>query len=391
MTTSRDEAAAGRPGRAVGVRPRATQASRPGRGRPPAGRRAVGHHPPRGVHRGGRDHPAALLRRHRHPARRTRRPPGRGVLHRRVRRRHRPAHRGRQTLRRPRPGAALPPPPALETRPRRRPGRLESPPDRRPDPAPDHGGRQLRRPAPRPGRPQGPPQPRSTGFSRKPSPGTCPKKPKNAAAPPGTRPTSPSTTTASASPAPARSPASSTTLDALDLDDALRDEAQRIGDLGNTKTLDQRRATALGNIARRDLTLDYPTTTDQHRPAATARPRPAARRATRGRQVVLHLHLSESAVRGTPGDRGSRGRAGGEHPFPGHRRDHPRLGRPPRPAGHRQTRHRPRRPRLGRGLRSPRPDRRTRRPARHLLRLPLVHPTRPPTRTRPTPLLSYPG
>ena len=57
-------------------------------------------------------------------------------------------------------------------------------------------------------------------------------------------------------------------LDALDLDDALRAEAQRLGDLGNTKTLDQRRATALGNIARRDLTLDYPTTqpTDAHRP-----------------------------------------------------------------------------------------------------------------------------
>ena len=48
-------------------------------------------------------------------------------------------------------------------------------------------------------------------------------------------------------------------LDALDLDDAVRAEAQRLGDLGNTKTLDQRRALALGNIARRDLTLDYPT------------------------------------------------------------------------------------------------------------------------------------
>ena len=88
---------------------------RPGRGRPPPAGRAVGHHPPRRVHRRGRDHPPALLRRHRHPGRRTRRPPGRGVLRRRVRRRHRPAHRGRQTLRRPRPRAALPPPPAVET------------------------------------------------------------------------------------------------------------------------------------------------------------------------------------------------------------------------------------------------------------------------------------
>ena len=62
-------------------------------------------------------------------------------------------------------------------------------------------------------------------------------------------------------------------LDALDLDDALRAEAQRLGDLGNTKTLDQRRAIALGNIARRDHTLDYPTDqppTGSHPPANRA-------------------------------------------------------------------------------------------------------------------------
>ena len=72
-------------------------------------------------------------------------------------------------------------------------------------------------------------------------------------------------------------------LDALDLDDALRAEAQRLGDLGNTKTLDQRRATALGNIARRDLTLDYPTTqpTDPDR-QPPARPRTEGTRQPRG-------------------------------------------------------------------------------------------------------------
>ena len=83
-------------------------------------------------------------------------------------------------------------------------------------------------------------------------------------------------------------------LDALDLDDAVRAEAQRLGDLGNTKTLDQRRAIALGNIARRDLTLDYPTTTSD-----TPADPPATRKPPAGRQVVLHLHLSESAIRGT--------------------------------------------------------------------------------------------
>ena len=48
--------------------------------------------------------------------------------------------------------------------------------------------------------------------------------------------------------------------DALDLDHALAADAKTQADLGSVQTLDQRRATALGNIARRDLTLTYPTT-----------------------------------------------------------------------------------------------------------------------------------
>jgi hypothetical protein len=95
--------------------------------------------------------------------------------------------------------------------------------------------------------------------------------------------------------------------DALDLDDAVRAEAQHLADLGNTKTLDQRRALAIGNIARRDLVLDYPndtsdTTSDTtaDTPAEENEPRSAKPDTkTTKRTTVLHLHLSESAVRGT--------------------------------------------------------------------------------------------
>jgi hypothetical protein len=76
--------------------------------------------------------------------------------------------------------------------------------------------------------------------------------------------------------------------DAIDLNAAVVAEANRQGDLGSTLTLDQRRAVALGVIARRDLTLDYPR--DETPPA----PNTATRR-----QTVLHLHLSETAIRGT--------------------------------------------------------------------------------------------
>ncbi|MFC5013187.1 hypothetical protein [Nocardioides plantarum] len=48
--------------------------------------------------------------------------------------------------------------------------------------------------------------------------------------------------------------------DALDLDAALRDGAQRLADLGSTDTLDVRRSHALGEIARHQLTLDLETT-----------------------------------------------------------------------------------------------------------------------------------
>ena len=94
--------------------------------------------------------------------------------------------------------------------------------------------------------------------------------------------------------------------DALDLDAAVAAGAQALKDLGSTDTLDVRRATAVGDLARRQLTLDLnPTpdvdeTTDDDRTSAEKTPGDAptaTKRTTRKpRQVVMYVHLSDAAV-----------------------------------------------------------------------------------------------
>ena len=81
--------------------------------------------------------------------------------------------------------------------------------------------------------------------------------------------------------------------DALDLDTALSVGAARLADLGSPASLDVRRSEALGAMARHQLALDLHT---RPRPPA---PTPAP---TPGRQVVLHVHLSDQAI-AAPGDR----------------------------------------------------------------------------------------
>ncbi len=74
--------------------------------------------------------------------------------------------------------------------------------------------------------------------------------------------------------------------DALDLDTALSVGAARLADLGSAASLDVRRSEALGQMARHQLSLDLDTTTDtETTPAQTS-----------GRQVVLHVHVSEDAI-----------------------------------------------------------------------------------------------
>ena len=71
--------------------------------------------------------------------------------------------------------------------------------------------------------------------------------------------------------------------DALDLDTALSVGAARLADLGSAASLDVRRSEALGQMARHQLALDLDTSTE-------------TRTETPGREVVLHVHLSEDAI-----------------------------------------------------------------------------------------------
>ena len=144
--------------------------------------------------------------------------------------------------------------------------------------------------------------------------------------------------------------------DALDLDTALSVGAARLADLGSTASLDVRRSEALGQMARHQLSLDLDTS-HRHRHRRPRRPAP-------GRQVVLHVHLSERGDHRHP--TASPGEAapgpGGEHPLLRRRRPGPRLVRRPGhhgdgEAGDRPDREHPRRPVPG-----PRPARRTRQP-----------------------------
>jgi len=83
--------------------------------------------------------------------------------------------------------------------------------------------------------------------------------------------------------------------DALDLENAVSRVAADLALAGSLDPLPVRRASAVGEIARRQTTLDLsgcgdPTDDDVAAPAA-----PAATR-SKARQVVLHVHLSEAAL-----------------------------------------------------------------------------------------------
>ena len=102
--------------------------------------------------------------------------------------------------------------------------------------------------------------------------------------------------------------------DAEELEHAIRTIADQLLAAGSTDSLDVRRAKALGYLSRGDLTLDLDTSpTDEGGSAATsaseASPVEEARQhrlettkpTSRTRQVVLHIHLSEAALRGNDG------------------------------------------------------------------------------------------
>jgi hypothetical protein len=89
--------------------------------------------------------------------------------------------------------------------------------------------------------------------------------------------------------------------DALDLDAALQREAENLKAAGCEAGLDARRAMAAGHIARRQLALDLAAARDDEKdidegvePSASA---PTTRKGAKPRQVVLHVHISEQALR----------------------------------------------------------------------------------------------
>ncbi|WP_292605553.1 HNH endonuclease signature motif containing protein [Nocardioides sp. REDSEA-S30_B4] len=90
--------------------------------------------------------------------------------------------------------------------------------------------------------------------------------------------------------------------DAEELEHAIRTIADQLAAAGSTDTLDVRRAKALGFLSRGDLTLDL-TTNDEASPVEEARQRrlESTKPTSRTRQVVLHIHLSEAALRGNEG------------------------------------------------------------------------------------------
>jgi hypothetical protein len=79
--------------------------------------------------------------------------------------------------------------------------------------------------------------------------------------------------------------------DGLDLDAALGTRAATLATLGSEESLDVRRSLALGDLARRQLTLDLDT--DQTDEAGAER---AGQPARPQRQVILYLHLAADAV-----------------------------------------------------------------------------------------------
>ena len=83
--------------------------------------------------------------------------------------------------------------------------------------------------------------------------------------------------------------------DALGLAQAVKDGAARLADLGCTDTIDGRRATALGDLARQQLAFGFDTDNDLGSDDAS-RVRDGTRPPPATTQIVLHAHLSADAI-----------------------------------------------------------------------------------------------
>ena len=91
--------------------------------------------------------------------------------------------------------------------------------------------------------------------------------------------------------------------DALDIETALQDTAAQLKLAGSVDTLDGRRAAALGEMARNQLALTYPTNTAEGEGVGLVEER--VQRASRNRRpITLYVHLSEDALTTTAGQMG---------------------------------------------------------------------------------------
>jgi len=79
--------------------------------------------------------------------------------------------------------------------------------------------------------------------------------------------------------------------DALELETAIQSVAARLKDLGSEESLDVRRSMAVGELARRELSLELSVVEE-------GAPRPSR---NHRRKIVLYVHLSADAIVGTPG------------------------------------------------------------------------------------------
>ncbi len=146
--------------------------------------------------------------------------------------------------------------------------------------------------------------------------------------------------------------------DALDLEDAVARRARDLGTLGLDAPLDVRRSIAVGDLARRRLSLDLGAADVHDGPG----PKP--------RQVLLHVHLSEAALAGSGSDL-DLARVEETRSFVSAEQVQD-LVREPRHPGRDQAGHRPGRSRARRRLRDPGPAPRTPGPAPTHLRVPVV-------------------
>ena len=86
--------------------------------------------------------------------------------------------------------------------------------------------------------------------------------------------------------------------DALGLAQAVKDGAARLAELGSTDTLNGRRATALGDLARHQLAFGFDDDGDRDDSARAGARGQHARPAPATTQIVLHAHLSADAILG---------------------------------------------------------------------------------------------